>query len=261
MDLGIRGKRALVGGGSRGIGFSSAERLVDAGCDVAVIARNRATVTAAAERLSSGGRRAIPIAADLSTKEGVESAWAAAVREMGGVDILVNNGGGPPAGQFDGIGDDDWLRAFELVLMSTVRMTRLALPGMKSGGWGRVVNVMSTSVRQPVENLILSNSIRMSVVGMMKTLTLEYAGCGITFNTVAPGYTTTERLEALVRSSSAASGRTEAEVRQAWASDVPLRRLGKPEEVAAAVAFFASQPAAYVNGTILPVDGGRVRSI
>ena len=259
MDLGIEGRRALVAGGSRGIGFASAERLVDAGCRVGLVARDVDSLEAAVARLSGPGKEVFAISADLSSADGAARAFEGAVSRLGGVDILVNNGGGPRAGLFDTLSDGDWTLAFELVLMNVVRMTRLALPGMRERGWGRVVNVMSTSVRQPVENLMLSNSIRMSVVGLMKTLTLEYAGCGVTFNTVAPGYTTTERLESLATASALQSGRTADQVRSAWAADVPLRRLGTPEEVAAAVAFLASEPGAYINGTVLPVDGGRVR--
>lgn len=261
MNLGIEGKRAIIGGGSRGIGYASAKRLVEAGCRVAIVGRDEEVLAAAVERLESSGGEVIGVSADLSTAEGARSVYTAAMDRLGGIDILVNNGGGPRSGRFDSLGDEDWQRAFDLVLMNTVRLTRLVVPHMRAGGWGRVVNVMSTSVRQPVENLILSNSIRMAVVGMMKTLTLEYAGCGVTFNTVAPGYTTTERLDALALASAESSGRTPDEIRQAWAADVPLRRLGAPEEVAAAVAFLASEPAAYVNGAILPVDGGRVRAV
>lgn len=260
MDLGVRGRCALVAGGSRGIGFAAARRLVDAGADVALVARNEAALADAAERLSPAGVRVEYVAADLSTAGGVERAFAESLEKLGRIDILINNGGGPKAGVFDQLGDGDWQAAFDLVVMNTVRMTRLALGEMRQRKWGRVVNVMSTSVRQPVENLMLSNSLRMSVVGMMKTLTLENAGLGITFNTVAPGFTRTERLASLARSTAASSGKTIDQVQEEWAADVPLRRLGDPEEIAAAIVFLASGPAAYINGVVLPVDGGRVRA-
>lgn len=259
MDLGIAGRRALVAGGSRGIGYACAQRLAEAGVDLAIIGRDRSALDDAVGSLRASGR-VIPIVADLASANGPSAAYEEAAGELGGIDILVNNGGGPKAGPFSELSDEDWKNAFELVLMNTVRLTRAAVAGMAERRWGRVVNVMSTSVKQPVENLMLSNSIRMAVVGLMKTLTTEYSGVGVTFNTVAPGFTRTERLESLAASQAERKRVDKAEVFDGWAADVPLRRIGEPEEVAAAVAFLASEPAAYINGVVLPVDGGRVRA-
>lgn len=259
MDLQIRGRSALVCGGSRGIGYACAERLLDEGVRVAIVGRDAEALRSAQMALHALGE-VVTVQADLSTEEGTRSAFEDATRQFGRVDILVNNGGGPRAGKFDQLSDIDWWSAFELVMMNTVRMTRMVLPGMASREWGRVINIMSTSVKQPVDNLMLSNSIRMAVVGLMKTLTFEYPGKNITFNTVAPGFTKTGRLESLAKSNAESSGESEEKIFEGWSADVPLRRVARPEEVAAAAVFLASEVAGYINGVVLPVDGGRVRA-
>lgn len=257
MDLGIKGRKALVAGSSSGIGFECARLFAEEGVDLLLVARSSDRLGAAARSL--GGGRVEFVAADLSTAEGVETV-ARAASGFGGIDILVNNAGGPKAGPFDALTDDDWLSAFNLNLMSAVRLTRRCLPHMIERRWGRIVNIMSTSVKQPVDNLMLSNSVRMAVVGFSKTLTTEVSHHGITINTVGPGFAATDRLSSLARTTAERQGITEEQVREKWASDVPLRRIGKPEEVAAAVVFLASEQAAYINGTFLPVDGGRIKA-
>lgn len=259
MDLGIRGRRAVIGGSSSGIGRATAELLVAEGVEVVLIARSEGKLEETARLLRDRGGIVTTVAADLSTASGVDSV-AAVVASSGGADIVVNNAGGPKAGPFEALSDDDWLNAVQLNLMSTVRLTRALLPGMIERKWGRVVNIMSTSVKQPVDNLMLSNSIRMAVVGFAKTLTSEVSPHGITINTVAPGFASTERLSSLASATAERQGITSQQVYEKWTADVPLRRIGRPEEVAAAVAFLVSEPAAYINGIVLPVDGGRIKA-
>lgn len=260
MDFGLRKKRALVGGSSRGIGFACAELLAREGVDLVLIARDEKAVAESAARLGGAhGVRAGYVAADLSTADGVERAFAHADKFLGGVDILINNSGGPKPGSFDSLTDSDWLNAVNLNLMNTVRLTRLALPGMIGRRWGRIVNIMSISVRQPVDGLMLSNSIRLAVVGFAKTLANEVGPHGITVNTIAPGYTGTDRLQDLVVLTASREGRSSEQVLEQWASDVPLRRIARPEEIASATIFLCSEAASYITGVTLAVDGGRSR--
>lgn len=259
MDLGIKGKRALVGGGSSGIGKATAELLLKEGVEVCIVGRDEQKLLDAVRDLASLGR-VVPITADLATSEGVDQAWAAAERHLEHVDILVNNAGGPKSGPFESLSDDDWRAAFELNLMGTVRMTRHAVKGMAERRWGRVVNVTSTSVKQPVDNLMLSNSLRMAVVGFAKTLGNELPGVGITLNTVAPGFASTERLGTLAKAAADRQEVSTETIMERWSTDVPLRRIGTPHEVAAAIVFLASEPAAYINGVVLAVDGGRTKA-
>lgn len=261
MDLGIRGRRALVAGGSSGIGRACAEMLVREGVDVCLVSRTEETLRKTAEALQKDAAgRVVWVAADLATADGVTRAFSEAERQLGGIDILVNNAGGPKPGPLSALSDADWQSAFELNLLNTVRLTRLAVGGMSERGWGRVINIQSTSVKQPIDNLMLSNSIRMAVVGFAKTLGNELAGRGITINTVAPGYAATDRLEQLAKNTAERDRLTVEAVKDRWTSDVPLRRIGTPEEIAAAVVFLASERAAYINGVVLPVDGGRIRA-
>jgi 3-oxoacyl-[acyl-carrier protein] reductase len=261
MDLGIKGKRALVAGGSSGIGRASAELLLREGVDVCLVARTEEKLRAVAKELgANAAARVTYAAADLAAAEGAAKAFAAAEAQLGGVDILVNNAGGPKPGGLAQLSDEDWQNAFELNLLNTVRLTKAAVSGMSARRWGRIINIQSTSVKQPIDNLMLSNSIRMAVVGFAKTLGNELAGLGITINTVAPGYASTDRLEQLAKNTADRESLSVEEVKRRWAGDVPLRRLGTPEEIAAAVVFLASEPAAYINGVVLAVDGGRVRA-
>jgi len=260
MDLGLRKKRALIGGSSRGIGFACAELLAREGVELVLIARDEKAVAESAEKLGRAwGVRAGHVAADLATVAGVESAFAHAQKFLGGVDILINNSGGPKPGSSDALNDSDWMNAVNLNLMNTVRLTRLAVPGMIDRGWGRIVNIMSISVRQPIDGLMLSNSIRLAVVGFAKTLASELGPHGITVNTIAPGYTGTDRLQDLVVTTASREGKSSEQVLQQWASDVPLRRIARPEEIASATVFLCSEAASYITGVTLAVDGGRSR--
>jgi len=261
MDLQLGSKRALVAGSSSGIGFACADQMVAEGAEVCLVARSEEHLAAAAAKLEeSHGRKVHVAVGDLSTADGVEAAFAGASAALGGIDILVNNAGGPKSGPFAALTDADWEQAFRLSLMSTVRLTRLVLDGMKAAKWGRIVNIQSTSVKQPIEGLMLSNSLRMAVVGFAKTLADEVGPFGITINTVGPGYTATDRLQQLAEAKAEREGVTSIDVVEKWKRDVPLGRIGRPEEIAAAVVFLCSEPAGYINGVTLAVDGGRVRA-
>lgn len=261
MNFGIAGRGALVGGSSAGIGLACADLLLGEGARVALVARSEEKLAASSEMLASRHGRDVPfVVADLATAEGAEAAFRGAEQALGSVDIVVNNAGGPKSGPFEALSDADWENAFHLNLMSVVRLARLASPGMKSRGWGRIVNITSTSVKQPIEGLMLSNSVRMSVVGFAKTLADELGPYGITVNTVAPGYTGTERLAQLAVAKAQRTGTTKETVLEEWRSTVPLRRIGLPEEVAAAVVWLCSEQGAYITGVTLAVDGGRTRA-
>jgi 3-oxoacyl-[acyl-carrier protein] reductase len=191
----------------------------------------------------------------------VERVVEAGMREFGRIDILVTNAGGPPAGPFEQHSPEAWDRAVQLTLGSVLNLTRAVLPGMKERRWGRILNVTSIAVKQPVEGLILSNSVRAAVTGFARTLANEIAPWGITVNNVLPGYTRTERLDELAAANSKAKGISQEEARAAWEAQIPMGRLGEPREFAALVAFLASERASYITGTSITVDGGWVRSL
>ena len=251
MNLQIAGKTALVTGGSKGIGYAIAEGLVAEGVRVVVSARDEAVLEAAAQRLGAGGGEVLAIAADVSSAKGVRGLVDATLARVGRIDVLVANAGGPPAGLPSQLDDAAWARATELTLMSAVRLTRAVLPGMRERGWGRVVNVTSLSVKQPIIELTLSNALRSAVTAFARTLASEVAGEGVTVNAVAPGYTATARLEELFSDDYA---------RARLLASIPAKRFGTPQEVAAAAVFLCSQQAAYCTGQTVVVDGGMVAS-
>lgn len=262
MELGIAGRTALVAASSRGLGRASAGALAAEGADVVLCARGRDELEAAAAEIEAEhGVRALPVAADLSLREDVERLVGKALYAFGGVDILVTNSGGPPPGPFSAHGPEEWRDAYRDLLESAVLLIRGVLPGMRRRGWGRIVLVTSIAVKQPVDGLVLSNSLRAGVTGMAKTLSTEVAADGVTVNTVLPGYTRTDRLEALARSIAEEEGITPAEAEERWLEEIPAGRLAEPKEFADAVAFLCSERAAYVTGTAFPVDGGWIRSL
>lgn len=255
MKLGLEGKTALVMAGSQGIGLASAQGFHAAGANVAICARSQEGLDTAAALMPG----CLALRADVMVAEDIDRVVTAAAERFGGVDILVNNAGGPPPGPFDALSDDDWQRAVNLTLMSAIRTTRAVLPGMRAQRWGRVVNISSFGVKQPVPGLTLSNSVRMAVLGWAKTLANQVATDNILINTVCPGWTRTARVEKLVAQQSHASGSTAAAVEQGITAQIPLGRIGEAEEVANLVVFLASEAGSYITGTAIPVDGGIVQ--
>jgi 3-oxoacyl-[acyl-carrier protein] reductase len=262
MDLGLQGRVAVVCGAGKGLGYAAALELAREGANVVICARDKKVIAAAAEKIAGQtGFGALGIAADVSESGSAEKVIGVAVESFGGVDILVNNAGGPPAGSFDHHDDQAWSRAAELNLMSAVRFSRTAIPHMRRKRWGRIINITSVAVKQPVEGLILSNAVRAAVVGMAKTLSNELAGDGILVNNVCPGFIETDRSVSLVRGRAEQEGTTYEEQLAKLSSTIPLGRMGQPSELAALIAFLASERAGYVTGATIQVDGGLMRAI
>lgn len=261
MDLGLKDKVALVAGSSRGLGRAIAEELAAEGANLVLCARGEGALREARAAVEQLGVRAVSVAADLADPEHVERVVTAAQREFGRVDILVTNAGGPPAGPFESHGPEAWQSAVRLNLESALNLTRAVLPGMKERRWGRILHVTSIAVKQPVDGLILSNSVRAAVTGFARTLANEVAPWGITVNCLLPGYTRTDRLEELAQRNAESRGTTPEEARAQWEREIPMGRLGEPREFAALAAFLASERASYITGTSVQVDGGWVRSL
>ena len=261
MNIRLDGRTALVGGSSTGLGLAIAEGLAEAGANLVLCARTEATLDAAATGIKEMGAEVLAVPTDLTRVGEIDSLATSALEKFGTIDILVNNAGGPPSGPFDDLAEEDWRHAVDLTLMSAVELTRRLLPGMRAQKWGRVINVTSTSVKQPVNGLMLSNSLRSAVVGWAKTLANEVGPDQILINNVCPGHTTTARLEELAQAASSRQGLSVAEVYASWEQLSPLRRLGKPHELANLVVFLASDMASYINGTTIAVDGGRQQAM
>lgn len=262
MDLGLRGKIALVTAASRGLGRAIADALGAEGASLIICARGTdALEEAGAAIVQRSGAEVEMVAADVATAEGIARAWQHARDRFGRVDVLVTNAGGPPSGPFESHEWGVWQQAVELTLRSAVELTRLVLPGMKERRWGRILNVTSIAVKQPVDGLMLSNSIRAAVTGFGRTLANEVARYGITVNNILPGYTRTERVEQLNAATAAREGVTVEDVSRRIEAQIPMRRLGEPEEFAALAAFLASEQAAYITGQSIAVDGGWIRSL
>ncbi|MFH1531792.1 MAG: SDR family oxidoreductase [Pseudomonadota bacterium] len=262
MELGITEKVALVAAASRGIGYACAEALAREGASVVMFSRDATRIEAAAETIrEETGAAVLALAGDVRDPEDVGRVLGAAQAWKGRVDILVTNAGGPPPIPFQEATDAHWQDTVDLLLLSAVRLIRGVLPGMRARGWGRVVAITSISCRQPAEVLLLSNAVRIGVHGLLKTLTAHHAKEGVTFNAVMPGHTWTERAREIAGARARATGKTLEEVIEAMHDRSPTGRAGRAEEVAAAVAFLASEPAAFINGTSLLVDGGESRGL
>ena len=261
MDFGIRGKVALVCGASKGIAYASAEALAREGCALAICSRDEAAISAAATRLEGLGAPVLWMAADLSTAAGIETVVRETHSRYGHVDILIANTGGPPTGPAMEHDWAAWTRASELLLRSAVELTRAFVPGMRERKWGRVISITSKAVKEPVPSLVLSNSLRAAVTGYLRTLANEVAVDGVTVNTVLPGFTATERLEKLAEANMQRSGATRESVYAGWIAQTPAGRLGAPEELAATIAFLASNQAAFITGQAILVDGGAVNAL
>jgi len=261
MDLGLKDSVAIVLAASKGLGRASAAALAAEGAHVVIGARNQETLeeTARQIRQESGGQ-VIAVPTDVTKVEDLNTIVTETVRHFGHVDILVNNAGGPPPGTFGAFDDAQWQAAFELNLLSAVRLIRLVLPHMRTRGGGRIINIVSTSVKQPVDNLLLSNAIRPGVIGLAKSLSIELGPENITVNNVCPGRILTDRIRQNYQMQVQGAGSEEEMLAQS-AQGVPMQRIGQPEELGALVAFLASRQASYITGTTIPVDGGLVRSL
>lgn len=261
MDLDLTGRHALVCGASEGIGAAAAHELAQLGAHVTVLARREdvlSVVSAALPRPAGQNHR--HLAVDMDDTRALGEAVETLVREQP-VHILVNNTAGPPGGAAADAGDEAYLATFRRHLIGGQTMLRAVLPGMKQAGYGRLVNVISTSVKEPIPNLGVSNTVRGAVAAWAKTLAGELAPHGITVNNVLPGFTDTGRLSSLISANAAKSGTSEREVAEGMLATVPAGRFAKPAETAAAIAFLCSPAAAFINGVNLPVDGGRTRSL
>lgn len=262
MDMGLKERVAIVGASSRGLGKACALELARQGATVVLCARHCEALRATAEEIRQAtGAEVFYLQADLSRPEQIRHLADETLRRYGRIDVLVTNNGGPPAGYFDDFDDGDFAVAHELTLMSAVRLIRAVLPAMRAQQWGRIVNITSVSVKQPIDNLLLSNVYRAGVVALAKTLSQQVAAEGITINNVAPGYTHTDRVVELAASRAEEAGKSVEEVLDEQAADYPMKRMGEPEELAALVAFLASERASYITGTTIQVDGGYVEGL
>jgi 3-oxoacyl-[acyl-carrier protein] reductase len=262
MKLGIEGRTALVAGSSRGLGRAVAEALAQEGTRLVLCSRSKGSIEAAADEIHEQyGVEALGLRADVSQQADVEVLVEQALQQFGGIDILVANAGGPPATRFQDTKTSQWKEGLNLNLMSTIYLSRAVVPVMQRQKWGRIIAITSITVKQPLDDLILSNVARLGVLGLAKTMASELARDGITVNTVCPGYTRTQRLEELAGKQAVEKNVSENDVYRQLASAIPMWRLGEPEEFAAVVAFLASEKASYVTGTCIQVDGGFVRGI
>jgi 3-oxoacyl-[acyl-carrier protein] reductase len=252
---------ALVCAASKGLGRASAEALARDGVRVAICARGVEALHATAAAIRAAGGHALPIEADLRRAEDIDRVIASTVETFGGLDILVTNTGGPPSGPFMTLDERAWLDAIDTILLSVVRLCRGVIPHMQARGGGRIINVTSISVKQPIEGLVLSNALRAAVTGLAKTLSVELAPHNILVNCVAPGYTRTDRVVELSQQSAAREGITPEQADRRIVDRIPMGRMGTPEEFGEVVRFLASPAASFVTGVTIPVDGGWVRSL
>lgn len=260
MKLSLEGRRAVVCGASRGIGRAIAGVLADMGAQLTLVARDREALRGVADKLPGGTARHLVRPLDVANTADVEAAFAEIAAE-GPVHVLINNTGGPAAGTAFDARPDDFVQAFRQHLVTAQIATQALVPGMKQAGYGRIINITSTSVKEPIPGLGVSNTIRAAVASWAKTLSRELAPHGITVNNLLPGFTSTERLDYLFRQRAGKSGGSVEEIERAALAQVPAGRFARPEEIAWAVGFLASPQAAYVNGINVPVDGGRMASL
>jgi 3-oxoacyl-[acyl-carrier protein] reductase len=262
VDLGLHGKVALVAASSKGLGRAVAEELAAEGAHLVMCARGKDTLEQTAESIrQKAGVKVIDVAADVSDPNDVARVVKAGFKEFGQVDILVTNSGGPPSAPFESLTPEMWDAATRLLLKSAVELTRAVLPGMKERRWGRILNVTSIAAKQPIEGLMLSNSLRAAVIGFARTLATEVAPFGVTVNNLLPGYTRTDRVQELARAAGGKADGSSTDIVAKWEREIPMGRLAEPREFAALAAFLASERASYITGSSIAVDGGWIRSI
>jgi 3-oxoacyl-[acyl-carrier protein] reductase len=253
MDLGLQGKVAFVAASSQGLGKSVALELAKEGAHVIINGRTRESLEETRQEIEEiGSGNVLALQGDLSDVDQRTNVIQSVLEAYPNIDILVTNTGGPPSGKFESLSQSDWDQTYQLLLASTVSLIRGFLPAMKTQPWGRIISITSQAVKQPVENLVLSNSVRASVVGLIKTLASELGEYNITVNNVMPGYTKTNRLQSLIEKNPSFADAV---------NEIPLKRFGNPEEFAAAVTFLASERASYITGTSIAVDGGWIKNI
>ncbi len=260
--MSLSGQCAVVCAASKGLGKASALALAQAGARVAICARGQEALDeAAADIRAATGAFVLPIVADVARAGDVDRLVSRAATELGAIDILVTNTGGPKSGPFETITDDDWRASIDSIVMSTVRLCRAVIPHMRRRGGGRIIHVTSVSVKQPIDGLVLSNALRAAVTGLSRTLANELAADRILVNCIAPGYTATDRVVQLNEAAAKPEGVAPQAVQARLERQIPLGRLGKPEEFGATVAFLASPAASFITGTTLQVDGGYVKGL
>jgi len=257
MDLGLQGCRAFIAGASKGLGKACAKSLADEGARVFICSRNAEEIGQAAAEVGAAGHAA----ADVSRPADVKRIVAEAISSLGGLDILVTNAGGPPTGSFDKAGDGDWDIAYQLTLMSAVRLIREALPALKVSGRGRIVNLTGYGVKEPMTDLVVSDSVRAGVTVMAKTIAADLAPFGITVNNIAPGPIMTDRLIAIQAARAKSLGIGVEEQFKRFSESIPVRRMGEPKEIGDLCAYLCSPQAGYLTGQSIVVDGGVNRSI
>jgi 3-oxoacyl-[acyl-carrier protein] reductase len=262
MDLGIAGKVAAVGGASRGLGKAIAGALAREGARIAICARGAEQLERTGHELhEASNQQILTYPVDLATESGPQEFIEATVKELGGLDIVVTNAGGPPATTSAQTPPEAWIAAVELSMLSAIRMSQAAIPHMRRNRWGRIVCITSISVKSPLSAMILSNTVRPGVVGYAKTISQEFATEGITVNVVCPGYMATDRVTELAETRAARSGKSVEEVMTGLVDNIPAGRMGDPKELGDLVAFLASERAAYITGTAIHIDGGFFRGL
>jgi len=262
MDLGLKGKTAIVAASTKGLGKAAALSLAEEGANIVICGRHKANLAdAAAEIELKTGNLPLAIQADVTKPDDIDRLFEEAIKRFSTIHILVTNAGGPPTGYFMDFNDEQWLSAVELNLMSAVRMIRLAVPTMIRNNWGRIVNITSLAVKQPLENLVLSNSVRSAVIGMAKTISRDYAKNNILINNIAPGMIMTKRIESMLEERVKRDQITMEKAIELMVKDIPMGRLGRPEEVGNLIAFLCSERNTYITGATIQIDGGMYKGM